>query len=233
MKTCTAGISRELRPVFRSSQSATRLVTGNIRIALSMTTFFLLFTFPARAQRGAYNITIPAAQHASAQNQGQGTGLDQPTSPEPAPIVVRPYGIPVPSGDNGQCLTGGSSEARAQLLDKSGPQLPFVFSMSAFSVMGFAKGDWPVVLDFLLEQDSLLLVIIAPEGMEPVVYRLDGKKGHWQTRLIIPADGHSVECDGCYLFGASSAGGRAPTKLEVACDGRRRGWSCCPCGRRA
>jgi hypothetical protein len=189
MKTCKAAISPEIRPVFRSRESAAQLLTGNFHIALSMTAFLLLSACHATAQRGAYNITsVPASQHASAQNQGQGTGVDQPTSQEPAPIILRPYGIPVPFGDNGQCFTSGASEARAQLLDKSGPQLPFVFSMSAFSVMGFAKGNWPVVIDFLLEQDSLVLVIVAPEGMEPVIYRLDGKKGHWQTRLIIPVE---------------------------------------------
>jgi hypothetical protein len=82
--------------------------------------------------------------------------------------------------------SGGASEARAALLDKNGPQLPLVFNMSAFSVMAFAKGTWPVVFDYLLEQDSLLVIVIAAEGFAPVVYRLNGKKGHWQSRLTIP-----------------------------------------------
>jgi hypothetical protein len=82
--------------------------------------------------------------------------------------------------------SGGASEARTSLLDKAGPQLPSVFSMSSFSIMGFVKGNWPVVFDYLLERDSLLIVVVAPEGTEPLIYRLNGKKGHWQNRLTIP-----------------------------------------------
>jgi len=82
----------------------------------------------------------------------------------------------------------GASEARAEMLDKRGPQLPPIFSMSTFSIMGFSKGNWPVVIDYLLEQDSLLLVVVAPEGQKPQIFRLDGKKGHWQTKIQLPTE---------------------------------------------
>jgi hypothetical protein len=29
-------------------------------------------------------------------------------------------------------------------------------------------------------------VVIAPEGQEPIIYRLNGKAGHWQNRMLIP-----------------------------------------------
>jgi hypothetical protein len=58
--------------------------------------------------------------------------------------------------------------------------------MSAFSVMGFVKGSWPVVFDYLLERDSMIIVVIAPEGATPFIYRLKGTKGHWQARIAIP-----------------------------------------------
>src|SRR5262249_21306013 len=45
----------------------------------------------------------------------------------------------------------------------------------------------PVVFDYQLERDSLLIVVIAPEGQEPVMFRLNGKAGHWQNRLVVPA----------------------------------------------
>jgi len=80
----------------------------------------------------------------------------------------------------------GSSEARSDLLDKRGPQLAPVFSMSSFGVMGFCRGSWPVAIDYVLEQDSLLLVVISPEGQKPLIYRLEGKKGHWVTKIQIP-----------------------------------------------
>jgi hypothetical protein len=52
--------------------------------------------------------------------------------------------------------------------------------------MGFSRGDWPVAIDYVLEQDSLLLVVISPEGEVPLIYRLEGKKGHWVSKLHIP-----------------------------------------------
>jgi len=53
--------------------------------------------------------------------------------------------------------------------------------------MGFARGEWPVAIDYELEQDSLLLVVISPEGQKPLIYRLEGKKGHWLTKIQIPS----------------------------------------------
>jgi hypothetical protein len=113
---------------------------------------------------------------------------------EPTRIISVPQ-FPVFSG----CGLGfggtpkGSSEARSDLLDKQGPQLPPLFSMSSFAVMGFSRGNWPVAIDYVLEQDSLLLVIIAPEGEKPLIYRLDGKKGHWLTRIqITPSVGDQL-----------------------------------------
>jgi hypothetical protein len=82
----------------------------------------------------------------------------------------------------------GSSEARSDLLDKQGPQLTPLFSMSSFGVMGFSRGNWPVAIDYVLELDSLLLVVISPEGEKPLIYRLEGKKGHWVTKIQIPPE---------------------------------------------
>jgi hypothetical protein len=137
----------------------------------------MLFVFPAYGQN-----TVPAATHTSGQDGGK--------PPEPSGFVIyRPVPVEAPAMcDFGPSVSsGGAAEAQAALLDRSGPQMPSFFSMSAFSVMGFVKGSWPVVFDYLLEQDSLLIVVVAPEGREPLIYRLDGKKGHWQSRLTIPA----------------------------------------------
>ncbi|HEV8714970.1 MAG TPA: hypothetical protein VGX03_19340, partial [Candidatus Binatia bacterium] len=101
-------------------------------------------------------------------------------------VIYRPIYLPS-ACDFGPAFTPrGASEARAASIDKNGPQLPAVFSMSAFSAMGFSKGNWPVVIDYSLERDSLLIAVIAPEGSEPIIFRLNAKKGRWQTRLAIP-----------------------------------------------
>lgn len=101
-------------------------------------------------------------------------------------IIYRPLLVAGPCDFGPGLRASGASEARASQLDKKGPQVPSMFSMSAFSIMGFARGDWPVVYDYFLEQDSLLVVVIAPEGSEPIIYRLNGKKGHWQVGLTLP-----------------------------------------------
>lgn len=110
----------------------------------------------------------------------------QQTPSEPTVVVVPPpeMGMGCTSFPSN---TPGESERRAQALDKLGPQLPPLYTMSTFSVMGFSKGNWPVVIDYLLEQDSLVLVVIAPEGQKPQIFRLDGKKGHWQTQDPVAA----------------------------------------------
>lgn len=103
---------------------------------------------------------------------------------EPTRVIAVPQ-FPVFS----DCPLGtpkGSSEARSDLLDKQGPQLTPLFSMSSLAVMGFSRGNWPVAIDYVLEQDSLLLVVISPEGEKPLIYRLEGRKGHWVTKIQIP-----------------------------------------------
>lgn len=132
------------------------------------------------------SLTLPAAA------QGDTKTTTTPSSPpstrsEPRVIVEAPQ-VSVFS-DCGPSFAGtpeGASEARSDLLDKKGPQLGLLYSLSSLSVMGFSRGGWPVAIEYELEQDSLLLVIISPEGQRPLIYRLEGKKGHWLTKLQIP-----------------------------------------------
>jgi len=136
-----------------------------------------------------------AATAATQQTRGYATTIMLPHSstsdgppPEPTQTIIYHPTVMMQSmcDFGGMPSSGGASEARAHLLDKEGPQLPRVFNMSSFSVMGFVKGNWPVVFDYQLERDSLLIVVIAPEGQEPIIYRLSGKAGHWQSRLLVP-----------------------------------------------
>lgn len=115
-------------------------------------------------------------------------GGDQQTGPtqEPTQVIVVPPPQGFPGCEVSSSGTPGESERRAAALDKQGPQLPPLFSLSSFGVMGFSKGNWPIVVDYLLEEDSLVLVVVSPEGQKPLIYRLDGKKGHWQTRIQLP-----------------------------------------------
>jgi hypothetical protein len=119
---------------------------------------------------------------------GHPSATQGPTGSTQEPTQVLYYQPPSTPFMCGGGSSGGAAEERESLVDKRGPQIPPIFSMSSFSVMGFVRGSWPVVFDYFLEQDSLLVVVIAPEGGEPILYRLNGKKGHWQSRLNVPAE---------------------------------------------
>lgn len=152
--------------------SLRNLLLASSTILVTSAAFFAL---PAYAQYSSTYARAPS-------RDGQTTGSGEPTR-----VIVMPQ---YPTFSN--CSFGsqetpiGSSEARAQLLDKHGPQLPAVFGLSSLAIMGFSRGSWPVAIDYALEQDSLLLVVISPEGESPLIFRLEGKKGHWVTKLQIP-----------------------------------------------
>jgi hypothetical protein len=154
-------------------RSFTAFVCGLLAIVLTLSSV-------GQDRRQKQAGTVPSGDGQSTGNTGGG---------EPTRVIT----VPVFSGGFSDCPMGfggtpkGESETRSDLLDKKGPQLPPLFSMSSFTVMGFSRGNWPVAIDYMLEQDSLLLVIIAPEGEKPLIYRLDGKKGHWVTKIQIPA----------------------------------------------
>src|SRR5690349_19852524 len=161
--------------IFRSPLNSVLAVT------VIVTAWISVSTSSAQTYDGPVFKTAPI--HSSATTTTNNNGG------EPTQTIIYQYQPPpMPVFDCGMGQSsGGAAEARAHILDKEGPQLPRVFSMSSFSVMGFVKGSWPVVFDYELERESLMIVIVAPEGQEPVIFRLNGKKGHWQNRLTIPA----------------------------------------------
>jgi hypothetical protein len=169
-----------LNSLFRNHHPLTRTKTWQWNasaLAMLLTATTLGVTAAAAQNRGVTS-TIMAPHQATS---------DGPPSEPTQTIIYHPTVMMPSMCFGGLPSSGGASEARAHLLDKEGPQLPGVFNMSSFSVMGFVKGDWPVVFDYQLERDSLLIVVIAPEGQEPIIYRLNGKAGHWQNRLLVPA----------------------------------------------
>lgn len=155
------------------------VVAKRSRVALLIALTIIPLGYAA-AQRGDYTTIQAPPQRQSTGNQGSGEATQTIIFTQPPPVFSA-----CPWSGGG---TPGESEHRAQVLDKEGPQLPQLYSMSTFSVMGFSKGNWPVVIDYLLEQDSLLLFIVAPEGQKPQIFRLDGKKGHWQTKVQLPGE---------------------------------------------
>ena len=121
---------------------------------------------------------------------------------------------PAPSGGGGG-FGGGVSFDLSQLfgprkpdidkvLDKKGPQFPDTFTMSSFGVQAFVRGDWPVILEYELEQSSLIMVTIAAPDVQPAYYRLDGSKQRGSVILHIPERFGSKPVPGWYLIRALS-----------------------------
>lgn len=171
----------------RSAGFSIGLATAVIATALTLFMAISVLAQPLKQSGSPTTFSTTGAFRPQTQTQQQ---TDTPTQEPSRVIIYQPSMGPSPfcDGGYGGPSSGGAAEKRAELLDKKGPQLPGVFNMSNFSIMGFVKGNWPVVLDYYLEQDALLIVVIAPEGMEPVIYHLNGKKGHWQSRINIPVE---------------------------------------------
>jgi hypothetical protein len=76
----------------------------------------------------------------------------------------------------GNALSGGKEDVPKQL-SKEGPQFPPTFAMNAVTVLGFARGNWPLVLDYETFGPGLYLVSVTAGGVEPYVYRLSPAAG--------------------------------------------------------
>lgn len=75
----------------------------------------------------------------------------------------------------------------AKFLEDEGPQFPASYSMSLFAVQGFAKGAWPMVIDYEVEPGSFAFVTVAADGVEPLYYRLDdSRQGRHYEILKLP-----------------------------------------------
>ncbi len=66
------------------------------------------------------------------------------------------------------------SSSLTRTLDEDGPQFPRQYGLSILAVQGYLQGNWPMVIDYQMEQASLALVEISLPGVEPFYYRLDG-----------------------------------------------------------
>jgi len=121
---------------------------------------------------------------------------------EPAPSGVGGFGGGV-SVDLSQ-IFGHREPNIDKLLDKKGPQFPDAFTMSSFGVQAFVKGNWPVILEYELEQSSLILVTIVVPGVQTAYYRLEGTKQRESVILHIPERFGSKPVPGWYLIRAMS-----------------------------
>jgi hypothetical protein len=91
--------------------------------------------------------------------------------------------------DLSRLFGGGSGRPDpVKTLDKNGPQFPDRFNMSSFSVIGFVKGNWPIVIDREATPGSYAYITVVADGVEPFYYRLNTTQGgRVQERFSLPA----------------------------------------------
>lgn len=110
---------------------------------------------------------------------------------------------------------------------KNGPMLPTSYPVGSFSVKGFAKSGWPIVIDFMPKpRTRTTLDVIFKKRKVSLVIDEDGMQGRHLVRLQMPGDAperdrpkpaayvlHSVFLD--IRRGPGDGGGEIPAPIEV------------------
>lgn len=90
------------------------------------------------------------------------------------------------SSRNGQA----SERPESKTLLENGPQLPMVYPVGSFSVRGFARNGWPVVLDFKPEPRTwTTLDVVFKKKTVSLVVDTNGLEGRHLIKLELPKDG--------------------------------------------
>jgi len=72
-------------------------------------------------------------------------------------------------------------------LKENGPAFSHLYNMSAFMMIGFVKGGWPLVIDFEQQQPGYVELMVRTKTSDTFRYRLDsGGTGHRHIVLPLP-----------------------------------------------
>lgn len=130
-----------------------------------------------------------------------------PPAPAPTPTPTQSGGdsaIPVIAGVGVAVVLGalifgrrggqrGSGEKLpdAHYLEKNGPQIPVTYPVGSFSVRGFTRDNWPIVIDFLPRRNTrtTLDVIIDSRKISTLIIDSNGLAGRHLEKLTMPANG--------------------------------------------
>jgi hypothetical protein len=96
---------------------------------------------------------------------------------------------------------------------REGPKLPDQFSMSGFSIGGFCQGDWPVVLDYVLNPGGFLLITVETDGVPAFNYRIQTTGSRQQEIFRLPAYFPQKPTPGMYTIRAFDSGTGAATPV--------------------
>ncbi|MBA2920473.1 hypothetical protein GON01_02060 [Sphingomonas sp. MAH-20] len=117
--------------------------------------------------------------------------------------------------------SGGRNSPEAKTLLRDGPQMPMTYPVGTFSVRGFARNGWPVVLDFRPEPYTLTtLDVIFPKRTVSLTVDTNGLEGRHLVKLGLPAEGPAKKAvpatyvlRSVYRDGTDRAGQPAPVDI--------------------
>ena len=89
-------------------------------------------------------------------------------------------------------------------LARNGPQMPKQFSMSGMSFEAFCQGNWPIGLDFILNNGAELVVTIKIPNGPAYVYRNQVTGRRVQARFLVPPNFPLKPTPGIYTISAIS-----------------------------
>jgi hypothetical protein len=91
-------------------------------------------------------------------------------------------------------------------LSRDGPMIPDQFNMSGFSVGGFCQGNWPVVVDYVLNPGAVLLVTVETQGVPAMNYSIQITGSRRLATFRLPTYFPQKPTPGMYTIRALSTG---------------------------
>jgi len=102
-------------------------------------------------------------------------------------------------------FSSGDEPPRSQSLLVNGPELPFSYPDGSFSVRGFTRDGWPVVVDFAPRPGTvtqLEVTVATGKGAtkRTMILDPDGSRGRQLVKIEMPAGGTPVATPATYLI---------------------------------
>lgn len=125
-------------------------------------------------------------------------------------------------GRHGGHRNSGEKLPDGHYLEKNGPQMPVTYPVGSFSMRGFTRDNWPIVVDFLPLKNTrtTLDVIIDSRKISTLIIDSNGLAGRHLEKLTMPANGWAKKPKAAtylvrsvYMDRNGNEGGPAPVEV--------------------